>query len=1022
MDILVHLFAATTGAGLRLLALSVYPLAVVGVISVCVVGLSALSVTTFSPSQIVGDVGEEEVVTNGGSEPPSVSTSPTTQKQAPTTPSQTTKMLKPGKKSVRKRDEPQPLASQLTNWAVATAIKVKQSPLPDAVAALLGTTLDRYKRVDRAFAVNDKVVSLSQVAVKHAISAASVAAGAAIKASVAYQAAPSYRELYGYETDESDSDQESRIVELDNANDFEVFEAFADGSTPPQRVVAKKLRAKKSLRKLKSQPSLMSIASSLASGAQPPAGANTSGSLQQPQIQIIPTLQDGPAVRIIKLDASIPGGFPFKETMESGVSTDASITGVGNLIHENDACASCGRVGPYRSTPFNDVTSNSLYIGLSCAKPSNADAVVSPSILGSLYQTSTTVAGRVVTASSTYLLGKETTEILLGSSEEEPNGTAGSPSSKTPLTEEDLFVQSATREARSALSHTPIRTFCVGGVFVATSLRTLLRARGSKLRRWFAGVEGDSLHLSEDTVREWMRDGVIMRDGTFFIDRDGTHFNHIINHLRGLALSPVLDSRVALYELRIEALFYNIVPLVVEIDERLNCLDLVEEEELKALEETLTRMQEEQEDGRDRRNTSLERTMVRPPSPAPIHLAYDAPIDINLQKQDTAVKNAPEVSQSPQTVSATSPYAAFTESYVPTTLEDMQQGVRQRKKITSPTSAVSEIIVSPIQSSPLSPRATTLFSSAYNLASSFVPTIPTIPTLPAVPTTLPTVKKSALTLANPDSGSDSDIFSNGEGEDDATDVEMLRTPIQRQTQQDGLLRNQLSGTQRVKDKSPVRSVVSKLSFDEDTFVHQTTSQLQQSQQSESEKSVAADKTTYYIASAPQSLRIDSIDSSMFNSSLETSLAHKPISADHLDPEFSVEKKLYNILMKRRALRQAIGISSQPTHRVDSPATVEEAVKRLNASTWESIVRYNAQRLSTSEWSPYREDLFTSARGRRVAWLEDVVEGALIKVGLMCGMPPPPRNDVIMNVAWSFGVGVAVAVQFGVVIVITWLLI
>ncbi|ORY49335.1 hypothetical protein BCR33DRAFT_580397 [Rhizoclosmatium globosum] len=288
-------------------------------------------------------------------------------------------------------------------------------------------------------------------------------------------------------------------------------------------------------------------------------------------------MPDGPCVRIVKLDTSIPGCFPQTESVESSTSTDPYVTGLGNLADESEACRECGRVGSYRSTPFNDYSQ--------FHKQLSASPDPSPTLFGTLYSTGTTVAGRVVTASSTYFLGKETTDILLGTNEPSQASQTG------PMTKEEAFIQQATEEARAVLAASPIRTFCVGGTFVATSLRTLMRARGSKLKKWFTGIDGKCEDLDPETVKEWMRDGVMMRDGTFFIDRDGTHFSHIINHLRGLALSPSLDSRSTLLELRQEALFYNIVPLLVEIDERLMCVEMIEEDEIRELEKALKRME-----------------------------------------------------------------------------------------------------------------------------------------------------------------------------------------------------------------------------------------------------------------------------------------------------------------------------------------------------------------------------------------------------------------------------------------------
>lgn len=82
----------------------------------------------------------------------------------------------------------------------------------------------------------------------------------------------------------------------------------------------------------------------------------------------------------------------------------------------------------------------------------------------------------------------------------------------------------------------------VGGQRFKTSLATLRKVNGSLLAEMFSGT-GFKLQPAED--------------GSFFIDRDGTHFRHILNFLRDCfkieGLSPA-----AKIELAIEADFYQI--------------------------------------------------------------------------------------------------------------------------------------------------------------------------------------------------------------------------------------------------------------------------------------------------------------------------------------------------------------------------------------------------------------------------------------------------------------------------------
>ena len=89
-------------------------------------------------------------------------------------------------------------------------------------------------------------------------------------------------------------------------------------------------------------------------------------------------------------------------------------------------------------------------------------------------------------------------------------------------------------------------TLDVGGHSFATTVATLTRFPDSKLGAMFSGRHA----LIQD------------KNGTYFIDRDGTHFREILNFLRGSSASTP-DSMVqlsprALEELKVEAEFYGI--------------------------------------------------------------------------------------------------------------------------------------------------------------------------------------------------------------------------------------------------------------------------------------------------------------------------------------------------------------------------------------------------------------------------------------------------------------------------------
>ena len=81
----------------------------------------------------------------------------------------------------------------------------------------------------------------------------------------------------------------------------------------------------------------------------------------------------------------------------------------------------------------------------------------------------------------------------------------------------------------------------VGGQYFTTSLETLTKDSGSMLHAMF------SRKFNTKPAE----------DGSYFIDRDGTHFRHILNYLRtGQVALP--EDKVAYKELQTEAEFYQI--------------------------------------------------------------------------------------------------------------------------------------------------------------------------------------------------------------------------------------------------------------------------------------------------------------------------------------------------------------------------------------------------------------------------------------------------------------------------------
>jgi hypothetical protein len=102
-------------------------------------------------------------------------------------------------------------------------------------------------------------------------------------------------------------------------------------------------------------------------------------------------------------------------------------------------------------------------------------------------------------------------------------------------------------KARVAVTHFPTYVrLDVGGSAFKTSVSTLRAARGSTLAAMFSGAGFDM------TANE---------EGAYFIDRDGTHFRHVLNYLRGCFDAGTLGSDAARRELLVEADFYNLTGL-----------------------------------------------------------------------------------------------------------------------------------------------------------------------------------------------------------------------------------------------------------------------------------------------------------------------------------------------------------------------------------------------------------------------------------------------------------------------------
>uniref|UniRef100_A0A6B2LI17 BTB domain-containing protein n=1 Tax=Arcella intermedia TaxID=1963864 RepID=A0A6B2LI17_9EUKA len=94
----------------------------------------------------------------------------------------------------------------------------------------------------------------------------------------------------------------------------------------------------------------------------------------------------------------------------------------------------------------------------------------------------------------------------------------------------------------------------VGGVIYLTSKTTLLKHPGTMLHSMFSGRHT----VTKD------------QNGHYFIDRDGTIFKYILNYLR-TGYFPDLPVK-ELIELKIEAEYFSITPLVLALDRQLESL------------------------------------------------------------------------------------------------------------------------------------------------------------------------------------------------------------------------------------------------------------------------------------------------------------------------------------------------------------------------------------------------------------------------------------------------------------------
>jgi len=88
----------------------------------------------------------------------------------------------------------------------------------------------------------------------------------------------------------------------------------------------------------------------------------------------------------------------------------------------------------------------------------------------------------------------------------------------------------------------------VGGTYFSTTFETITKVPDSMLGRMFSGRF--PIHINSD-------------DGRIFIDRDGTHFHHILNFLRDPENNPIkIKEKTTLEELKIECEYYGLIEAI----------------------------------------------------------------------------------------------------------------------------------------------------------------------------------------------------------------------------------------------------------------------------------------------------------------------------------------------------------------------------------------------------------------------------------------------------------------------------
>ncbi|KAI9011500.1 BTB/POZ protein [Gaertneriomyces semiglobifer] len=227
------------------------------------------------------------------------------------------------------------------------------------------------------------------------------------------------------------------------------------------------------------------------------------------------------SVRIIRvIDNSVPGSIPPPELVEVGTQTDPiqilSSSGVSSLA----------------GSEFS--ISRSATPSLESLPESSTVTGIFASYLSSTLQLTSNIAA----TTSEYVLGKDRTLALRGI--------------------DPIEAYKPTEPVDGTVTY-----LNVGGSLFATTLETLQAAPTTSL-------------LYEFFIDPEKRETLTLRSGAFFVDRDGTHFSHILNYLRGIPTHATITNTQHLRSLLVEAQYYRLDELAVEIDEQVRELELRE--------------------------------------------------------------------------------------------------------------------------------------------------------------------------------------------------------------------------------------------------------------------------------------------------------------------------------------------------------------------------------------------------------------------------------------------------------------